>query len=102
MNESKTPSQWVAFALYLALETAMRKGEILSLTWANIDFEARHAYLEPTKNGDERYVPLSNAAMSLLRRVKNRQPDFRVVPIATGNFDKLFRDRSSTRLNYSH
>src|SRR3546814_709469 len=90
-KEPKTPSQWVAFALYLALETAMRKGEILSLTWANIDFEARHAYLETTKNGDERYVPLSNAAMSLLRLVKNRQPDFPVVPIATGNFDKLFR-----------
>src|SRR3546814_20214545 len=29
--------------------------------------------------------------MSLLRLVKNRQPDFPVVPIATGNFDKLFR-----------
>lgn len=87
----KSPSQWVGFALYLALETAMRKGEILSLTWVNIDFEARHAYLERTKNGEERYVPLSKAAMSLLRLVKNREPDLPVVPIATGNFDKLFR-----------
>lgn len=90
-KEPKSPSQWVGFALYLALETAMRKGEILSLTWANIDFEARHAHLETTKNGEERYVPLSKAAMSLLRLVKNREPQFPVVPITTGNFDKLFR-----------
>lgn len=90
-KEPKTQSQWVAFALYLALETAMRKGEILSLCWANIDFEARHAYLASTKNGDERYVPLSKAAMSLLRIVKDRSPDHPVVPVATGNFDKLFR-----------
>lgn len=30
-SEPVTPGQWVAFAFYLALETAMRKGEILSL-----------------------------------------------------------------------
>lgn len=47
---------------YLALETAMRKGEILSLRWSDIDFDARHAHLDITKNGDERDVPLSKAA----------------------------------------
>ena len=45
----------------------MRKGEILSLRWADIDFAARHAHLDMTKNGDERFVPLSKAAMALLR-----------------------------------
>src|SRR3546814_14916250 len=86
-KEPKTPSQWVAFALYLALETAMRKGEILSLTWANIDFEERHAYLEKTKHGDASYVPLSTAAMSMVRLVKNRTHDFQVMLTATVHFE---------------
>lgn len=85
-------SQWVAFAFYLALETAMRKGEILSLRWSDIDFHARHAHLDMTKNGDERYVPLSKAAMKLLRIVKSRVPHEAVVPVQTGNFDKIFRE----------
>lgn len=58
-SEPKTSPQWVAFAFYLALETAMRKGEILSLNWSDVDIEARHAHLDITKNGDKRYVPLS-------------------------------------------
>lgn len=83
-------SQWVAFAFYLALETAMRKGEILSLRWSDFDFDARHAHLDMTKNGDERYVPLSKAAMKLLRIVRNRIPGEAIVPVQTGHFDKLF------------
>lgn len=91
-SEPTTSGQWVAFAFYLALETAMRKGEILSLRWSDIDFEARHAHLDITKNGDERDVPLSKAAMVLLRVVKDRSSKKPVVPIQTGHFDKLFRE----------
>ena len=91
-SEPETQSQWVAFAFYLALETAMRKGEILSLTWADVDFEGRGAHLDMTKNGDERDVPLSKAAMTLLRIVQDRRPTEPVVPVQAGHFDKLFRD----------
>jgi integrase len=91
-DEPQRSSQWVAFAFYLALETAMRKGEILSLTWANIDFDARHAHLDITKNGDERYVPLSMAAMRLLKIVKSRKPNRSVIPVRPGHFDALFRE----------
>jgi integrase len=90
-SQPKTSRQWVAFALYLALETAMRKGEILSLRWSDIDFDARQAHLDITKNGDERDVPLSKAATSLLRLVNTRPPNKPVVPVQTGHFDKLFR-----------
>lgn len=91
-REPESSSQWVAFAFYLALETAMRKGEILSLLWSDIDFDARHAHLDMTKNGDERYVPLSKAAMKLLQIVKSSAPSTPVVPVQTGHFDKLFRE----------
>jgi len=91
ISEPETSAQWVAFASYLALETAMRKGEILSLRWSDIDFIARHAHLDMTKNGDERFVPLSKAAMKLLKIVKHRTSSAPVVPVQAGNFDKLFR-----------
>lgn len=91
-----TSGQWVAFAFYLALETAMRKGEILSLRWKDIEFADRHAHLDMTKNGDERYVPLSKTAISLLRIIKGPAADSAVVPVQTGYFDKLFREAKQT------
>jgi integrase len=51
---------------------------------ADIDFDARHAHRDMTKNGNERDVPLSKAAMTLLRIVKKRKPMAPVVPVQTG------------------
>ena len=51
----------------LALETAMRRGEIICLTWENIDLVKQTAYLPQTKNGDSRTVPLSSRAVAVLK-----------------------------------
>lgn len=40
----------------LAIETAMRRGEIIKLVWEHIDLEEGTAYLPDTKNGDQRTV----------------------------------------------
>jgi integrase len=53
----------------LAIETAMRQGEILSLEWENIDLRRRIAHLPITKNGTKRDVPLSQGAVSALTRL---------------------------------
>ena len=47
----------------LAIETTMRRSEILSLEWKNIDLKSRTATLYDTKNGENRAVPLSSAAI---------------------------------------
>jgi integrase len=52
----------------LAIETAMRRGELLSLTWENVDLKRQTAHLPDTKNGDPRTVPLSTRAVAILRR----------------------------------
>lgn len=70
----------------------MRKGEILSLRWSDVNFDERQAHLSKTKNGNERDVPLSKAAMTLLQIVKEPARSSPVVPIQSGNLDKLFRD----------
>lgn len=93
--------QWTAFAFYLALATAMRKGELLMLTWNDIYFDERYAHLRDTKNGDERKVPLSNSALRLLRLVKDRVAHKPVVPITSGNLDKLFRE-AKIAVNLKH
>jgi integrase len=49
-----------------AIQTGMRRGEIMGLTWADIDLPNRKAYLHHTKNGEPRQVPLTRQAMAVL------------------------------------
>lgn len=53
----------------LALETAMRQGEILKLTWEHLNLKTRIAHLPETKNGTKRDVPLSVKARDALIRM---------------------------------
>lgn len=59
-------SHWTKSIVQLALATAMRRGELLSLRWEHVDLQGRTAFLPDTKNGDSRTVPLSTAAVQVL------------------------------------
>ncbi|MEF2230256.1 MAG: site-specific integrase [Pseudodesulfovibrio sp.] len=52
-----------------AIETAMRRSEIASLEWNNIDLKRKTAYLRDTKNKSERTVPLSPTAIEILKSI---------------------------------
>lgn len=54
----------------LAVETGMRRGELLSLRWEHVDLDRRVAHLPLTKNGSSRDVPLSTRAVDTLRRLR--------------------------------
>ena len=56
-----------------AIETGMRRSEILGLTWDNISLEQQLAYLPLTKNGTSREVPLSIKAVDVLKDQRSRQ-----------------------------
>ena len=58
---------WLAHCVALAIETGMRRSELLGLQWANVDLERRVALLPLTKNGDSRGVPLSSRAVTIIR-----------------------------------
>jgi integrase len=58
---------WMPALVSMALETAMRQGELLSLDWRYVDLVARVAHLPDTKNGTSRDVPLSTAAVVALK-----------------------------------
>lgn len=66
-GEVRTKQHEVAVIWLLALETAMRFGELSTLCWENV--RERHVVLEDTKNGDRRYVPLSSRARELFELV---------------------------------
>ena len=51
----------------LALETAMRQGELITLRWEHVNLARRIAHLPDTKNGEARTVPLSTTATEVLR-----------------------------------
>lgn len=57
----------------LALNTGMRRGEMLGLEWARIDFTGARILLEGqhTKSGKRRYVPLNRGALDALTSRKH-------------------------------
>ena len=55
-----------------ALNTGMRKGEILNLKWENIDLRNGFILLEITKNGDRRELPVNNTLRACLQSLQRR------------------------------
>lgn len=62
--ENKKPQMLVA--MELAIETAMREGELFNARLEWIDLKGRCIKLPDTKNSDARAVPLSSVALKLL------------------------------------
>jgi integrase len=54
-----------------ALNTGMRRGEILDLRWENVDFERRFIRVERSKNGRSRKVPMNSRLAAELRRLRS-------------------------------
>lgn len=56
-----------------AIETAMRRGEILVLHWEQVDLERRTVFIRHTKTGVPRTIPLTKVAASILASQSDRQ-----------------------------
>jgi integrase len=72
-----------------ALETAMRRSEVLGLRWSDIDFERGYVRLALTKNGHGRIVPLTQGAHDLLVRRREKPDDPEQVFPITANSVRL-------------
>lgn len=87
--ESEAPTtlhQELALAFLIALETAMRQGEILGITAKAVNLKQRFVHLPKTKNGSSRNVPLSKRAVQLIEVLLGEK-------VGT---DKLFRLTSAS------
>ena len=59
----------ISAIIQIAIETAMRRGEICELRWENVNKTKKTAKLLDTKNGDTRNIPLSPKALKLLNEL---------------------------------
>ena len=53
--------------IILALETGMRRGELLSLEWDGVDFNHHQISLQKTKSGYPRQIPMTHTSEGVLR-----------------------------------
>lgn len=67
-------NSWIVPLVGLALETAMRRGELLALDWSRVDPSRRVAHLQDTKNGRPRGIPLSPRAIAILEGLHGDEP----------------------------
>jgi len=90
----------VSDALLLALYTGMRRGELFSLTWGDVDLDAGAVTLRHPKSGRTQRLPLNSAAVDLLRRRRPRgaaaeNPVFESTHHGEGRRGLLRRDKAA-------
>lgn len=94
-DASSSSRAWYLWPIVdIAIETAMRRGEILSLLWKNIEWSKQRALLPITKNGRSRWVPLSDIALKLIEQAPRAAG--RVFPISDVAFRQAW-DRLRVR-----
>ena len=74
-----------------AIHSAMRRGELLRLTWQMVHLDKKYITLPPeiTKTNKVRNVPLQPHAIEILRKLP-RSLDGRVFPIGIKNFERTW------------
>lgn len=91
----RTGCQQLHLAIFIALNTGMRQGEILKLKWNDIDFGRNQITVRDTKNGLNRVIVLSSALRGVL--VNARQSEEKLVTITASGLQQAFR-KLTTRL----
>lgn len=82
--------RWLVPAIRLALATAMRRGELARLTWADVNLQRRTARLPQTKNGEARVVPLFPEAIEILQAMPRPIDGGRVIPAHPDEISRAF------------
>lgn len=90
-DDGQTP--YLKTLLILAIETGMRRGEILGLQWADVSHNRRVITLAMTKNGSGREVPLSTRAFVALMDWKGHAQvdESTIFPMTPGALEQAWR-----------
>ncbi|KAB1859908.1 site-specific integrase [Acinetobacter tandoii] len=83
------PQHYVAWGFLFALETAVRRGELITLQ--KKDVHEHHIHLPKTKNGEPRNVPLTEEARALLDLIKHDGK--KVIPQSENAFRLMWERR---------
>ena len=74
------PSATLRQVVTLAINTGMRKSEILNLIWVNVNLRERYIELPDQKNGECDTIPLNQTVADLLRTIPRRLDSDYVFP----------------------
>jgi integrase len=87
-----TNRDYVACAILLAIDTAMRRGEVLHLTCEMVDLKSRVIRLpaEITKTNESRVIPLKPSAMELLGMMMKTTDVGLLFPVNVNSFMREF------------
>jgi integrase len=88
-------SPLLAPVIIIAIETGMRRGEIVNMRWGDLDLGAGTLHIPITKNGHSRTIPLTSRAITLLQGLPRN--DERVFP-TSGNAIRLAWERLKRRV----
>lgn len=85
---NRSTAWYLAPMIELAIETGMRRGELLALQWSHVAVKERIATLPMTKNGRSRRVPLTNRAASIISALP-RKGQY-LFPVKPGTFGEAW------------
>ncbi len=79
-------SSYLANIFTIGLHTGMRRGEILSLQWKDVNFKDREINLPMTKNGEPRDVPMTGEVFGIFSKLaSSKQTDINGLIFASPN-----------------
>lgn len=88
----KAQLDFVPWGLLLMIETAMRPSEFCGARVADVHLEQRYVHVIDSKNGDERKVPLSSRAITILATLtRDKRPTDTVFPITSHTLGVYYR-----------
>ncbi|MFM0100303.1 tyrosine-type recombinase/integrase [Paraburkholderia nemoris] len=87
----QTAKQLVAWALCFAVATTCRRGEILALDWAHVDYSACELVLDDTKNGERFRKPMFEEAEELLRLLPQGIGAVKLIWLSSSYFGNLWQ-----------
>lgn len=94
----------------IALNTGLRKSEILNLKWDDIDFRNGYITVQQTKNNEKRVIPMNQTIRQILKElrrendylfpIKDCKKSFKTALIKSGIKDFRFHDLRHTFASY--
>lgn len=86
-------SPWLRDVIVFAVNTGMRMGEILVLTWTGVDLFRRTVTVFRSKNGERRTIPVNSIVLDVLKRKHAAR---------SGITDVVFHSQAGTALDGSN
>jgi len=68
-------------SVLLSMNTGLRRGELMQLTWKDVSRSSIHVRAEVTKSGSERHIPLNKEAREIVSRWRKQSKGEMLMPI---------------------